>query len=164
VPGFDDAAAILALKQRENPFLEYVAHGSTDRMLAQILAKCPAPENDPPHARFQWAWERADDEQPFSLDLFTILDQLPNRSDNRVDRRGLPYTSMEGPGTKEAISGFGQRRIWEDCVMYKLISIILAAIPFILFLRTIFIGRLRRSQAVSDFRRRRSNRQCTGTV
>jgi hypothetical protein len=67
--------------------------------------------------------------------------------------RWLPYTSMEGPGTKEAISGFGQRRIWEDCVMYKLISIILAAIPFILFLRTIFIGRLRRSQAVSDFRK-----------
>jgi hypothetical protein len=64
VPGFDDAAAILALKQRENPFLEYVAHGSTDRMLAQILAKCLAPENDPPHARFQWTWERADDEQP----------------------------------------------------------------------------------------------------
>jgi hypothetical protein len=46
-----------------------------------------------------------------------------------------------------------QRRIWEDCVMYKLISIILAAIPFILFVRTIFVGRLRRSQAVSDFRK-----------
>jgi ABC-type multidrug transport system permease subunit len=37
--------------------------------------------------------------------------------------------------------------------MYKLISIILAAIPFILFLRAIFIGRLRRSRAVSDFRK-----------
>ena len=37
--------------------------------------------------------------------------------------------------------------------MYKLISIILAAIPFILFVRTIFVGRLRRSQAVSDFRK-----------
>jgi len=37
--------------------------------------------------------------------------------------------------------------------MYKLISIILAAIPFILFVRTIFMGRLRRSQAVSDFRK-----------
>lgn len=34
--------------------------------------------------------------------------------------------------------------------MYKLISIILAAIPFILFVRTIFVGR---SQAVSDFRK-----------
>ena len=47
----------------------------------------------------------------------------------------------------------GQRRIWEDCVMYKLISIILAAIPFILFVRTIFVERLSRSQAVSDFRK-----------
>ena len=37
--------------------------------------------------------------------------------------------------------------------MYKLISIILAAIPVILFLRTIFIGQLKRSQAVSDFRK-----------
>ena len=37
--------------------------------------------------------------------------------------------------------------------MYKLISIILAAIPVILFLRTIFIGQLKRSRAVSDFRK-----------
>ena len=37
--------------------------------------------------------------------------------------------------------------------MYKLISIILAAIPVILFLRTIFIGQFKRSQAVSDFRK-----------
>ena len=37
--------------------------------------------------------------------------------------------------------------------MYKLISIILAAIPVILFLRTIFMGQLKRSQAVSDFRK-----------
>jgi hypothetical protein len=37
--------------------------------------------------------------------------------------------------------------------MYKLITIILAAIPVILFLRTIFIGQLKRSQAVSEFRK-----------
>ena len=37
--------------------------------------------------------------------------------------------------------------------MYKLITIILAAIPVILFLRTIFMGQLKRSQAVSDFRK-----------
>jgi hypothetical protein len=64
VPGFNEAAANLASKQRENPFFEYAAHGPTDRMLEQILAKCPSPENDPPHARFQWTWERADDERP----------------------------------------------------------------------------------------------------
>jgi hypothetical protein len=37
--------------------------------------------------------------------------------------------------------------------MYKLISIILVALPVILFLRTILTGRLKRSQAVSDFRK-----------
>ena len=37
--------------------------------------------------------------------------------------------------------------------MYKLISIILAAIPVILFLRTILLGQLQRSRAVSEFRK-----------
>ena len=37
--------------------------------------------------------------------------------------------------------------------MYKLMGIIVAAIPVILFLRNIFMGRLKRSQAVSDFRK-----------
>ena len=37
--------------------------------------------------------------------------------------------------------------------MYKLISIILAAIPVILFLRTILLGQLKRSRAVSEFRK-----------
>ena len=36
--------------------------------------------------------------------------------------------------------------------MYKLISLILVTIPFVLFLRTIFIGKLKRSQAMSNFR------------
>jgi hypothetical protein len=71
MPGFNEAASILAHKQGQNPFFEYVANGPTDRMLNQILAKdkknvakCPPPENDPPHARLQWTWERADNEQP----------------------------------------------------------------------------------------------------
>ena len=37
--------------------------------------------------------------------------------------------------------------------MYKLIGIVLAAIPVILFLRTIFMGQLKRSQAASDFKK-----------
>jgi hypothetical protein len=38
--------------------------------------------------------------------------------------------------------------------MFKLISIILAAIPVVLFLRAIFMGpSKRRSQAVSDFKK-----------
>jgi len=39
--------------------------------------------------------------------------------------------------------------------MYKLIGIILAAVPVVLFLRTIFPGRSKkRSQAVADFKKR----------
>jgi hypothetical protein len=37
--------------------------------------------------------------------------------------------------------------------MYKLIGIILAAMPVILFLRTIFMGQLKRSKAVSNFKK-----------
>ena len=37
--------------------------------------------------------------------------------------------------------------------MYKLMAIILTAIPVILFLRNVFMGQLKRSQAVSDFRK-----------
>ena len=37
--------------------------------------------------------------------------------------------------------------------MYKLMAIILAAMPVILFLRNVFMGQLKRSQAVSDFRK-----------
>jgi hypothetical protein len=37
--------------------------------------------------------------------------------------------------------------------MYKLMAMIVAAIPVILFLRNIFMGPLKRSQAVSDFRK-----------
>jgi hypothetical protein len=64
VPGFNDASAVLAAKQKRNPFFEYVAHGQTDRMLQLILDRCPSREHDPPHARFQWTWEREDDEKP----------------------------------------------------------------------------------------------------
>jgi hypothetical protein len=60
---------------------------------------------------------------------------------------------IRDPARTDPVKQVGQRRIWEDFDMYKLISIILAAIPVILFLRTIFIGQLKRSQAVSDFRK-----------
>jgi hypothetical protein len=57
-------ADILPLKQPENAFFEYVAHGPTERMLDLILAKCPSRNNDSPYRRFQWIWERADSEKP----------------------------------------------------------------------------------------------------
>jgi hypothetical protein len=37
--------------------------------------------------------------------------------------------------------------------MYKLIGIILAAIPVILFLRAMFMGPLKRSRAMADFKK-----------
>jgi hypothetical protein len=45
------------------------------------------------------------------------------------------------------------KKEWKDFAMYKLISIILAALPVILFLRSILMGQLKRSQAMSDFRK-----------
>lgn len=57
-----DAAHIIAAKEPENAFFEYLAHGPTPRMLDQILAKCPSATEDKLHARFQWIWEREDRE------------------------------------------------------------------------------------------------------
>ncbi len=99
MPGFNAAAAILALKQRDNPFFEYVAHGPTDQMLKQILARCPAPENDLPHARFQWTWERTDDEQPppwkqtMYWDCLAVANLYKN---GPADARGLSAPDMGG--------------------------------------------------------------------
>jgi uncharacterized membrane protein YbjE (DUF340 family) len=37
--------------------------------------------------------------------------------------------------------------------MYKFIGIILAVMPIVLFLRAVFMGRLKKSQAVSEFKK-----------
>ena len=58
------AAEILIVRENQNPFFEFLAHGPTERMLDEILAKCPSQANDQPHPRFQWTWERADNENP----------------------------------------------------------------------------------------------------
>ena len=94
MPGFVEATGILALKQPENPFFEYVTHGPTERMLSQILAKCPAPENDPPHARFQWTWERADNEQPPPWKKTMYWDCLTVAN---LYKDGPPYARAELP-------------------------------------------------------------------
>jgi hypothetical protein len=58
------AAEILQTRENQNAFFEFVAHGPSERMLDEILAKCPSQSSDVPHARFQWIWERADNENP----------------------------------------------------------------------------------------------------
>jgi hypothetical protein len=93
VPAFNDAAQALPLKQRRNPFFEYVANGPTDRMLQLILDRCPSREHDPPHARFQWSWERADDENPppeqrtMYWDCLTVANLYKN---GPPDAKGVP--------------------------------------------------------------------------
>jgi hypothetical protein len=57
-----NAAEVIAKKEGENAFFEYVAHGPTEKMLSQILAKCPCEASDKPHLRLQWIWEREDRE------------------------------------------------------------------------------------------------------
>ncbi|UUO32541.1 MULTISPECIES: hypothetical protein [Bradyrhizobium] len=100
VPGFSEAATALTLKQPQNPFFEYAAHGPTDRMLGQILSKCPAPENDPPHPRFQWAWERTDDEKPPPWESTMYWDCLAVANfykNGPVDARGLSAPDLSDP-------------------------------------------------------------------
>jgi hypothetical protein len=63
-PALSSAAEILVARESQNAFFEYVAHGPTETMLNQILAKCSSQENDIAHARFQWIWQRDDKEQP----------------------------------------------------------------------------------------------------
>lgn len=62
-PGVSVTAIKLTVLEPQNAFFEYVARGSTERMLDLILAKCPSKQSDAPHARFQWIWERADNDQ-----------------------------------------------------------------------------------------------------
>ncbi|MGJ5208126.1 hypothetical protein [Bradyrhizobium sp. HKCCYLR20261] len=61
-----NAAEVVASKEPENAFFEYVAHGPTSKMLSQILfingiQKCPSKESDVPnHPRTSWIWESLD--------------------------------------------------------------------------------------------------------
>jgi hypothetical protein len=61
----DSAAKIVASKEPENAFFEYVAHGPTQLMLQQILSingiqKCPPKTADKDHPRTSWIWESVD--------------------------------------------------------------------------------------------------------
>ncbi len=54
------AARSVAAQDPENAFFEYVAHGKTDKMLADIFKSCRATGDVSLHPRFQWIWERDD--------------------------------------------------------------------------------------------------------
>ena len=70
-----NAADVIAGKEPDNAFFEYVAHGNTQEMLSQILGlkdrngklrpnRCPSEASGKlwPHLRLQWIWEREDRE------------------------------------------------------------------------------------------------------
>ena len=66
-PLMSEAAAKVAAVDSENAYFEYIARGRpTDRMLSQIFKKCRTEPDKEPHPRFQWIWERADNDKKSS--------------------------------------------------------------------------------------------------
>jgi hypothetical protein len=59
----DAAAANLAERNTGNAFFLYLAEGSTDRVRALVLSKCPISSNLPTPPLNQWQWEREEADQ-----------------------------------------------------------------------------------------------------
>jgi hypothetical protein len=64
-PDIDAAAKVVASKEPENAFFQYVALGPSQRMLEQILLidgiqRCPSQTSDSYHAKTSWIWETED--------------------------------------------------------------------------------------------------------
>ena len=55
---FDSAGQMLASRQDQNPFFQYLAQGATPGVTSLILSLCPAPGHPSAGNRNQWAWER----------------------------------------------------------------------------------------------------------
>lgn len=70
------AARSVATQEPKNAFFEYVAHGATDKMLRNILDGCRASGNVSEHPRFQWIWERADNDPSKPKDHLMYWDCL----------------------------------------------------------------------------------------
>ena len=56
-PMLTSAGQILAAKQSENPFFQYLANGSSPQVTALVLKLCPS-QARPSVDRNQWSWER----------------------------------------------------------------------------------------------------------
>src|SRR5262249_55782459 len=57
------AARSAAAQDSKNSFFEYVANGANDTMLKLIHDGCRASGDPNLHPRYQWIWERADDDK-----------------------------------------------------------------------------------------------------
>jgi hypothetical protein len=55
----DQSALLLAAKEPQNPFYQYLAHGPTDAVANQLLAVAPRSQADLPVHRSDWTWQRA---------------------------------------------------------------------------------------------------------
>ncbi|MGR9470654.1 hypothetical protein [Rhizobium leguminosarum] len=93
------AASQVAAKEPRNAFLEYVAHGATDKMLDIILEKCRSEADDrkkPQQPRHQWTWERTDQEIAHRETMFwdcVFVAKLYKAGDIRAQYNGLPGVS-----------------------------------------------------------------------
>lgn len=57
------AATIMGLKEKGNPFFQYLWEGSTERVRQQFLALAPKSVAQIPPKKADWAWQRSEDEQ-----------------------------------------------------------------------------------------------------
>jgi hypothetical protein len=105
-----EPSSVVASKEGENAFLEYVAHGPTKKMLSQILDfKCPSQTQDKAHVRSQWIWEREDREtepgkpQPWEQTMYwDCLFVARLYKSGPIDRYNLPELPGYADISKEA--------------------------------------------------------------
>jgi hypothetical protein len=64
-PALGAAVKLIADSQPLNPFFAWLQYGPTQQVAQLVLQECPASQDQvPPETnRFQWAWQRQDDEQ-----------------------------------------------------------------------------------------------------
>lgn len=77
------AATVMGLKEKNNPFFQYVWEGSSERARKLFLALAPKSSAQIPAAKDDWAWQRSEEEQAWkksNLWDFQFLGRLLTRS------------------------------------------------------------------------------------
>lgn len=62
----DLAAYVLALKEPNNPFFQYLAKGPTEEVAKLLLTRAPRDVASLPSERSDWAWQRAEEDQAWT--------------------------------------------------------------------------------------------------
>jgi hypothetical protein len=63
------AGQLLAAKQNQNPFFQYLANGPTTETIALLINLCPN-QNRPSLGRSQWSWERDQSERAWLNSMY----------------------------------------------------------------------------------------------